>query len=188
MEQMEQTKQIKQREQVQVTKINDSTYRFTENAFGADVYMYLLLGKEKALLIDTGYGFTDIPSAIKEITDLPLTIVNTHGHLDHIHGNHMYEKVYLSKKDEEVFRRHTDYQEVKELMLSIARSNHIPEEAVFDPAMNLEGISTAYPSVHVPLPEEMYFELGERRVTVIETPGIRRDRSVFWTKNINGFL
>ena len=65
-------------EQTKVRKIDDSTYYFTETAMGTDVYMYLLLGEEKALLIDTAYGFTDVPKAIKEITDLPLIVANTH--------------------------------------------------------------------------------------------------------------
>ena len=61
-----------------VTKIGEDTYRFTEASFGTDVYMYLLIGTEKALLIDTAYGFTDVPAAIRQITDLPLIVVNTH--------------------------------------------------------------------------------------------------------------
>ena len=61
-----------------VTKIGEDTYRFTETSFGTDVYMYLLIGTEKALLIDTAYGFTDVPAAIRQITDLPLIVVNTH--------------------------------------------------------------------------------------------------------------
>ena len=61
-----------------VTQIGEDTYRFTETSFGTDVYMYLLIGTEKALLIDTAYGFTDVPAAIRQITDLPLIVVNTH--------------------------------------------------------------------------------------------------------------
>ena len=82
-----------------VTKIGEDTYRFTETSFGTDVYMYLLIGTEKALLIDTAYGFTDVPAAIRQITDLPLIVVNTHGHMDHMHGNHLYSQVHISQDD-----------------------------------------------------------------------------------------
>ena len=37
--------------------------------------LYLILGKEKALLFDTGYGFCDYRPLIHEVTDLPLTVV-----------------------------------------------------------------------------------------------------------------
>ena len=48
----------------EISKIDEVTYRFTECGMGVDVYMYLLLGRERALLIDTGYGYTDLPAAI----------------------------------------------------------------------------------------------------------------------------
>ncbi len=158
-------------EKANISKIDEKTYCFTEAALGVNVYMYLLIGDEKALLIDTGYGFTDVPTAIKEITNLPLIVVNTHGHMDHIHGNHMYEKVYISKEDEDVFNQHTNYDVVKAVLLAVAKENHIPDEVVLSPEINMDGICNAYPSVKVDLPEEMYFELGNRKVTLIETPG-----------------
>jgi len=39
------------------------------------------------MLMNTNYGLTDMPQAIREITALPLLVVNTHGHIDHTHGN-----------------------------------------------------------------------------------------------------
>ena len=174
-------------EQTKVRKIDDSTYYFTETAMGTDVYMYLLLGEEKALLIDTAYGFTDVPKAIKEITDLPLIVANTHAHFDHIHGNHMYSEVYLSQKDEELFRLHTDYAYCKTLFTQVAEANGIPETMMDSEELNLEGIVTAYPSVHKTFPEEMFFELGNRRVSIIETPG-HTEGSVSFLDEKNGWL
>ena len=46
------------------------------------VNMILVVGNERALLFDTGYGFDDITSAIREITDKPFDVVMSHGHLD----------------------------------------------------------------------------------------------------------
>jgi len=155
----------------QTEKIDQTTYRFTEAAFGEKVYMYLLIGRERALLIDTAYGFTDVPAAIKSFTDLPLTVVNTHGHLDHMHGNHLYPEVYLSAKDEEVFARHNDPNYLIELLKAIAAQNKIPAFLLKLPALHVKDITASCPSVHKPLPDEMFFELGERRVSVLETPG-----------------
>lgn len=154
-----------------ITKIDDSTYCFAEAAFGTDVYMYLLIGKEKALLIDTGYGFTDVPGAICELTDLPLIVINTHGHMDHIHGNHLYTEVYLADEDEVIFARHTEYVYLMKLMKQIAHENHLPSFLLRIPFLNAKKIATAYPSIHKPLPPEMAFELGERKVRILKTPG-----------------
>lgn len=157
----------------QVTRMNDTTYRFTEKPLGEAVYMYLLVGAGSALLIDTGYGLTDVPSAIREITDLPVVAVNTHGHMDHIHGNHFYHEVYLAKEDWEVFSRHTDRTYLTGLLKDILCENRIPLWIMQLPGFHglVEKIVTACPSGHIPLPGEGYFELGDRRVEIIHTPG-----------------
>ena len=157
--------------QANVYKIDEKTYRFTEAAMGTEVYMYLLIGTKRALLIDTAYGFTDVPAAIREITDLPLSVINTHGHLDHMHGNHMYNEVMISEKDDEVFQRHTDYEMMKALMMNIGLGAGLTEEQILAPELNLDGIVKAFPSHRIPLPEDMCIELGDRRIRIIETPG-----------------
>ena len=55
-----------------------------------DVNTGLVIGDERALLIDTGAGpamALDIYDAARALTDLPLTAVNTHAHFDHYFGN-----------------------------------------------------------------------------------------------------
>lgn len=51
------------------------------------VKMFLLEGNDKCLLIDTGVGLTDLPAMIKQITDKPVVVVNSHFHIDHIGEN-----------------------------------------------------------------------------------------------------
>ena len=154
-----------------VTKISEDTYRFAESSFGTEVYMYLLIGTEKALLIDTAYGFTDVPAAIREITDLPLIVVNTHGHMDHMHGNHLYPEVYISQDDHEVFLRHSDSAYLMGLMEDIVRENKLPKFLLKIPLLRVKDVVHCEPSTSVALPEQMYFELGNRRVSILKTPG-----------------
>ena len=45
------------------------------------VQMHLLVGQHHALLVDTGYGFIDLPGIVRNITELPLYIVNPMGTL-----------------------------------------------------------------------------------------------------------
>lgn len=67
------------------------------------MHMTLLVGKEKALLVDTGYGFDDITAAIRQITPLPFDVVLTHGHHDHACGAFQFEKVWMHRTEEAVF-------------------------------------------------------------------------------------
>ena len=83
-----------------IEKINNDIYQIKYYFLGlAEVYMYLIIGDDKCLLIDTGYGATDVMQYVRSVTELPVTVVNTHGHMDHIGGNHDFDEVYLSKKD-----------------------------------------------------------------------------------------
>ena len=45
--------------------------------FGIDI-MYLIIGTERALLIDTGIGIGNIRSVVETMTHLPYDVVNTH--------------------------------------------------------------------------------------------------------------
>lgn len=167
--------------EAEITKIDDSTYRFTEYALKIPVYSYLLIGKHRALLIDTCYGFTDIPSAIKKITPLPLIVVNTHGHLDHTHGNHFFEEVFISKKDDDVFIKHNTKSEARRL----AKDLGIPYLLTKFPPLN--KFINRYSSKRRALPKELYFELGGRRVSIIETHG-HTQGSISLLDEKNGWL
>ncbi|MBN1875827.1 MAG: MBL fold metallo-hydrolase [Anaerolineae bacterium] len=79
------------------TQVVAEGVRYIQDARGA--VMYLVTGNERALLIDTGWGVGDLPAYIKTLTDLPLLVVNTHGHPDHASGNAQFPVVYIHTKD-----------------------------------------------------------------------------------------
>ncbi len=77
-------------------------WKFQENSWcisfmeGTE-YMYLLEGKDKAMLIDTGYGTGTLADFVGGLTDKELVVVNTHFHPDHAAGNGEFKEVYLHK-------------------------------------------------------------------------------------------
>lgn len=81
-----------------VQKLADDLYCLEEVGL---VNLYLLRGSERALLVDTGYGYTDYRPLIRAITDLPLIVVNTHGDPDHALGSYLFPVVYLGEEDYE---------------------------------------------------------------------------------------
>ncbi len=60
---------------------------------------YLVVGSERAMLIDCGLGFSDIKSTVENLTNLPYYVVITHGHVDHFGGAWQFGKIYLHKDD-----------------------------------------------------------------------------------------
>ena len=60
---------------------------------------YLIVGEEKALLIDSGAGEVDVKAVCAELTDLPIELVNTHYHGDHTAANKDFETVYMHPAD-----------------------------------------------------------------------------------------
>lgn len=60
---------------------------------------FVVIGKDKACVIDTMISYTDVKKAVKSITDKPLMVINTHGHPDHIYGNIFFDEAYINPKD-----------------------------------------------------------------------------------------
>jgi len=54
------------------------------------VNSYLISGSAEAVLFDTGMGISDIKTIVCGLTDLPIRVVNSHHHFDHIGGNQLF--------------------------------------------------------------------------------------------------
>jgi hypothetical protein len=79
-------------------QILDDLYQI---AFGGDmVCMYVLVGRDKALVVDTSmmqeYDGVKIIDRVKAVTDKPLIVVNTHPHGDHTAANVQFGEAYAS--------------------------------------------------------------------------------------------
>lgn len=76
-----------------VYEVGNEVYAIIEPYNYQEVISYLILGTEKAILFDTGMGFDSISKTVKEITKLPITVINSHSHYDHIGGNHEFNNI-----------------------------------------------------------------------------------------------
>lgn len=65
--------------------------------------IYVVEGKDKALVIDTGLGGGDFISMVKTLTKLPLELAVTHAHLDHMMNSDCFDKFYLSEREMPLF-------------------------------------------------------------------------------------
>ncbi len=64
-----------------------------------DVCCYLVIGNEKAVLIDTCDGFGNIRQYAQTLTDKPVFVILTHGHIDHAPGAVYFDEIYMNHND-----------------------------------------------------------------------------------------
>jgi glyoxylase-like metal-dependent hydrolase (beta-lactamase superfamily II) len=89
-------------------------YRFYDNLYGlynqscdggADVWMWLIIGPNKAMLIDTAFGLGDMKRLVDAITGgMPLIVANTSAGTEHVLGNCRFESVFCHEYDYEAVK------------------------------------------------------------------------------------
>ncbi|MBQ9264249.1 MAG: MBL fold metallo-hydrolase [Clostridia bacterium] len=94
-------------------------------------------------------GYTDVRAVAERLTGLPLILINTHGHIDHIGGNWSFEKAFMSLADQAVAGKALSHPKVREM---ISHYN-----LVFPEFENIE--------------DEQEFDLGEITLSAYHFPG-----------------
>ena len=142
-------------------KIFDSVWKISDN--GED-NMYLLEGRDSALLIDTGIGAVNLIDYIKKITSLPLIVINTHAHPDHVGSNNQFESVLAHPDEFEMIRNFTGWG-MHNTMLQYMVHGPIPDSVKFTP------LDTSYMVKLQPVSDGQLIDLGGRKIEVIYFPG-----------------
>lgn len=83
------------------TEVRDNIWQIAEDD---GVYCTLVKGTELAVLIDTGYGKRNLREFVESHITTPYMVMNSHGHPDHIGGNHWFDTVYALGEEWDVIR------------------------------------------------------------------------------------
>ena len=133
--------------------------------------MFLLIGDEKAMLIDTGVGIGDLKGFVGTLTDKPLMVCCTHDHVDHVGGASAFDSVYVHPQDMPDFATGGGIGLGVEGRLGYVRYIAEREKGVYP--YNLAEDVTEWgpcPALY-PLEDEQVIDLGNRKVTVYACPG-----------------
>ena len=143
-----------------------------------NVFCYLIEGTDKAMLIDTGFGYGNLREAVRSVTDKPLVIINTHGHCDHVGGNGQFEEsCFIHEQDLALCYEHSN-REIRAGNVEQAKHSlnyetgemfdALPEDFEMETYLNRScgNLQT--------IKEGDLFELGKASMEILETPGHTR--------------
>lgn len=163
-------------------KLADGLYSIREHREGGEgsVMMYLVIGSEKAALIDSGFGVTDtLRSFVEKLTDKPVICLVGHGHPDHAGAAALFDEIYMNPEDD--------------FLLPVSLSFDRRMDDVFgrgEPDPELK----AYCEKHIvmtdklnykPLHDGDVFDLGDRKLEVVSMPGHTRGSVAFVDREHN---
>ena len=150
-----------------IEKIDNNTYAISEYGHWEKVHSYLLIGKTYALLIDTGLGIGNIKKEVDLLTDLPVKVVTTHVHWDHIGGHSLFNDISVHIDDAEWLKSGIPIpiNMIKNNVIKEPFSKIPPKE--FD--INKYNVYTGNPTKL--LVDNDIIDIGSRKIKVLHTPG-----------------
>lgn len=166
---------------------------------------FLVVGEDRAVLIDTGIGVANIRTVAEDLAGMPVSVVNSHYHFDHSGGNRLFDQIAIHRAGADLLARaapeglaagymaHTkrlieawpDYKHLDELYFHLITADTLirPLPAGFDPtSFSIE------PSIATQLLEDGdEIDLGGRVLQVLHTPGHSPDSICLFDEH-NGLL
>lgn len=145
-----------------VEKVAPGVYAIGEPEFYQLNWHYLIVGRDQAVLFDTGTGLRGIKATVEALTDLPVTAMVSHLHYDHVGNLYQFDKVIMI--DVPSVRA-----SVTDGTLHIGRYQHLGF---------LDGIEMQPAGVTGWVADGAAIDLGDRALSVYSVPGHTPDSVV----------
>jgi glyoxylase-like metal-dependent hydrolase (beta-lactamase superfamily II) len=149
----------------EVYKIRPRIFAIYEPHQLEEVISYLITGENRALLFDTGMGIGNIKAVVTELTQLPVSVLNSHTHNDHVGDNWRFKDIYGMDTD---FTRANARGSKADAQAELA-----PGEICGTLPAGFDAKAYATKPFHIThwLHDRDKIELGGRTLQVIATPG-----------------
>ncbi|MGE6503534.1 MBL fold metallo-hydrolase [Bacillus wiedmannii] len=150
-----------------VNQIDNTTFAISEYGHWEQVHSYLLIGEERAALIDTGLGIDNIKRITDQLTNLPIIVLTTHVHWDHIGSHGEFKNIYVHKDEEDWLVNGIKKLSIEQIRKDVSRDITIPTPKTFNPDTYkpFQGNPTGL------LNDGDEIEIGNRKLIIYHTPG-----------------
>lgn len=145
--------------------IDGDTFAVSEYRHWEQTHCYLLCGAERAALIDTGLGVANIREVVDGLTSLPVTVLTTHAHWDHIGGHGYFDAVAVHGAERDWLSGGFP------LPLAAVKNALLREPCQFPAGFRAEDYQIYQGGAQIVLRDGDCIDLGSRRLRVLHTPG-----------------
>ncbi|VDG97864.1 hydroxyacylglutathione hydrolase [Lysinibacillus sphaericus] len=150
-----------------IQEIDNTTFAISEYGHWEKVHSFLLIGDEQAVLIDTGLGIDSIKRITDQLTDLPITVITTHVHADHIGSHGEFDTIYVHEKDSDWLTNGIKGLTIEQIRMDVGRDITIPTSKTFNPETYTpyQGEPTGL------VTDGEVIDIGNRKLIIYHTPG-----------------
>jgi glyoxylase-like metal-dependent hydrolase (beta-lactamase superfamily II) len=154
----------------EVYRVRDNIYLFFESQQFEHDSFYLIIGKKRALLFDSGLGIAPLKPLVKRITSLPVVVLNSHTHFDHVGGNHEFGDVWNLDSP---YSRRNSQADMEPVLAAYASQTLAPAHLCrAAPAGPIGSVYRLRPyTVTRRVRDGDVIDLGGRELKIIATPG-----------------
>ncbi len=136
-------------------------------------FCFLVEGRRRALLIDTMTGLGNLRDYVRSLTRLPVTVVCTHGHFDHIGGALDFGEAWIPAGDADMLASQLSADRRYWYERKLCALRRRPAD------FTREDFTPPRPIVWRALRDGARFDLGRRIVTAVGVPGHTRGSTGF---------
>jgi len=165
----------------EVYEVSNAVFAIYEPHQSEETIGYLIVGEKQALLFDTGMGIGDLKKLIARLTQLPIIVLNSHTHGDHVGDNRQFSIVYGMDTDFTRTSAKGSSAQAKEEIKPSEICGSLP--AGFDEKAYVTHPWKITKTIH----DGEHIDLGGRTIEVIATPGHTPDAISLFDK-ANGLL
>lgn len=150
-----------------VQAIDSKTFAISEHGHREKVHSFLLIGEVEAALIDTGQGIDNIKRITDQLTTLPIRVLTTHVHYDHIGSHGDFDQIYVHKKDADWLVHGIEGIPVEDIRKEISRDliGRTPDNFDINTYTPYQGEPTGF------MADGDLIDIGKRKLKVYHTPG-----------------